>query len=121
MGHDGDRAEHLINIPLKLLGSPEVESASGAGPERDFPHRQHVYYLDVTTVGSPEGTLDVDIEGYDHTSKQWYVIASFAQITTTIGTERLQPGAQVPDSPIRAAWAITGGGFTFTVGCTAKD
>ena len=45
-------------------------------------------YLNVTTA-PPAGTMDVTIEEKDQVTGQWYLVATFAQVTTSTTNEKV--------------------------------
>ncbi len=107
---------HGVNVAANANGAPiQIESGEGA------------FYLDVTADAGTTPTLDVDIEELDPTSGKWFVIASFTQVTTTLGNERILSPSTVstgapergglPGSKYRAAVTVTGTpDYDFTVG-----
>ncbi len=70
-----------------------------------------VFYLDVSVDNFT--TLDVDIEEYDELSNDWFVAASFAQVSG-VAKERITLVAPTGQT-IRATWALVGTDATFSV------
>jgi hypothetical protein len=108
----------------KILHPSAVRTADGNTDEfsdvRSF--GLVAFVLDVTNTGGTTPTLDVDIEYRDLASGKWVVIASFTQVTTSTGTERITV-ANLPEANIRVAWRTTGTSetYTFSVGMAARD
>ena len=98
-----------------------ARTVSEAGAPFTVDQDHVVCYLDVTAASGAGPTLNVDIEAYDDASGQWFVVGSFAQLTS-VGRERLSLGV-VPDNTLRANAAIGGTGPSFTFSCNmiAKD
>jgi len=54
-----------------------------------FGYKEAVFILDVTAKDNDTGTLDVKVQTYDRYNVVWHDIASFSQVTTTLGEQVL--------------------------------
>lgn len=79
------------------------------------------FYLDITATSGTGQTLDIDIVTYDETGDDWYIIASFAQQTTT--GNAVEYCSSNLGKKIAADIAIDGTNpsFTFSLTCDLKD
>ena len=107
--------------PANLVLLNETLQGTGTvnGTSRRVAPAHAVGYLDVTAIGGTP-TLDVDLEGFDAASGQWFTIGSFAQ-ATIVSNERVTFDPLL-DSPIRAVGVVAGGTptVTYTVSVTVK-
>jgi len=84
------------------------------------------FILEVSQASYSDETIDVDIEVYDLLTDDWYVIASFTQVTDASSTAQ-QELINIPyglGEKISCEWTITGGDstnkYTLTVSGTLK-
>ena len=98
------------------LAAPAVRASSGNGSSVSTNRVSGLVSFVLNVTDDDSGTtLDVDIEALDVTSGDWLVVASFTQVTTTTPIAERITVAGLPEQEIRAAWAIAGTSYEFSV------